>query len=572
MFQVEKVIMDAARAAETSSAVQPYERTAAAQLVDPATPPTIIILSSYHRGMNTSSQQDHDPGRMSSKDGPPTASPCSGNIPHPKDCDGVPTLMIAQVSKRWRQLVCSDAVCKAALRGFFPGEPQRLRSGEANPAAVLQSRARRLHAFRSGKPYSRAEYKMRLDPHLMGDSVAYFNGHLLTAGYEGYETLIVVRDLSSSHVFSAKPPSRERVSMVTISDVIAAYATFSGRCYACEISTEKWRTFRLPHPDYDSLQSRGKLVALFEVKTSNDAASVLLWDYDTEASRIISIPSLSPPFRLTTAIIHPSQDSIVVFHSSDAQPEVGFTSYSFDGVMIISSNVPLDCTAVAESISRSIRKPCGFDGQFAVDLYDFTPDLPDPVEPDVSDQWESASSDTIDSGSSDTVDSSSSGHFDPDLSDQSESISADPSDPDIFDDSESSSSHSFGGHPSSLPRKQFHLFDASSSKNVLLHTFKMPRANHKTLLWKDVVYVASDHDIQPEFIEAVEVSSLISQSFMVASPEEADFYERILGDENFLLLVGRYHTMVWCFDQDTRMVGEDGEFRAMMEGNRRKRM
>lgn len=59
----------------------------------------------------------------------------------------------------WRRLLSSTELCNAALCYHFPGQFALQTAQVVDPAIALFTAAKRLHAFRTGRPVKKASYK-----------------------------------------------------------------------------------------------------------------------------------------------------------------------------------------------------------------------------------------------------------------------------------------------------------------------------------------------------------------------------------------------------------------------------
>ncbi|KAI9752903.1 MAG: Actin- protein 6 [Chaenotheca gracillima] len=258
---------------------------------------------------------------------------------------------------------------------LFPGEPKSLRDGTIDPATVLHRRSRRTHAFRIGKPYSRAIYPAEdnEDPSARYTQLlSYHKGHLVTVEDRPAGKTLSIRNLFTSEQWEIAPSNRDDILATTVSDLIAGFITFRGRCHVTELSTRSEVAFRLPNSNLFGLQSRGKYIAVIQdrLHSGEDCSQVFLWHYDTQSSRRILLPDWDLGLG-QHIIIHPKEDVLIGFDGGfDDKAQFRQTKIDFEGQTVASNSVTVETKdRISARYPRLINRPSDFDGQFGRAFY-----------------------------------------------------------------------------------------------------------------------------------------------------------------------------------------------------------
>ncbi|KAI4614629.1 uncharacterized protein J4E87_009429 [Alternaria ethzedia] len=192
---------------------------------------------------------------------------------------------LQSVSRRWNHTLQSLHVIKASLDSWYQGTV----NFQDADHALCQKKARKIHAFRSGKP--RKVYKIKPedsidDIYLAGNSLIWQS---LTFTPENRSRNVCVLDLATWDLRFLGGEGRERIEDVFVSNEIVALTTWANICYVHELHGKRGcKKFRVPNNNYfASVACRERTVACYHIDSG--FASVYIWEYDSQRGRSFDI-------------------------------------------------------------------------------------------------------------------------------------------------------------------------------------------------------------------------------------------------------------------------------------------
>lgn len=124
----------------------------------------------------------------------------------------------------------------AILHRDFPEEKSLVDSNDLDPTARLFSKAQQRHAFRTGRPYSKASFPIKLhfdqtppETRTYICLLDYHDGKLVWVDRSSGTDIARTLNLTNGREFSFVPTNRESIRQVKISDMLVAFITNLGR-------------------------------------------------------------------------------------------------------------------------------------------------------------------------------------------------------------------------------------------------------------------------------------------------------------------------------------------------------
>ncbi|KAG0137875.1 hypothetical protein HOY82DRAFT_547005 [Tuber indicum] len=178
--------------------------------------------------------------------------------------DPIDTIRIRRVSKRYHEIFTSEDVCRFLSNKLLPLEdnPSQLESWRV----YYENRVSRRWAFLNGESHSVEELE-----HSTTMNMTSFCHRTSQFAYvfDNFTKLRVV-DLSTSPITEVLQPmflpNRSRILLVQLLPTHVVVATSMGVCYAWNLSTVEWHSFKLPNARVTSIHGDGNFVAISVLK------------------------------------------------------------------------------------------------------------------------------------------------------------------------------------------------------------------------------------------------------------------------------------------------------------------
>ncbi|KAF2852369.1 hypothetical protein T440DRAFT_421283 [Plenodomus tracheiphilus IPT5] len=270
------------------------------------------------------------------------------------------------VSRQWHHVLKSTTVLTTGLHNWYQNTVD-LRNVDY---ASCGSMAQRIQAFRTFKPHSHFVIRLHRyarDPILAGDFVIWKPvSHRST----DFERSICVLNLTSWKFRELHGDAREGVHSIAASDELVTMATSLNVCYVWELHGRGFKKFRVPSTEYfDCITCRERTVAcvgLFE-----DNISVYIWDFDSQRGRSFEIDRYFPkdhPLGLDSMgpgsyrgvnvedgwmslLLQPKSSSIIIITTTLAHASETKELAQLDESVIVSSRYTYDGVLVDRSFS-----------------------------------------------------------------------------------------------------------------------------------------------------------------------------------------------------------------------------
>ncbi|KAH7380746.1 hypothetical protein BKA66DRAFT_419577 [Pyrenochaeta sp. MPI-SDFR-AT-0127] len=187
------------------------------------------------------------------------------------------------VSRRWSRTLRSLHVLKQSLNHWY----QHTVDLSTADHAVCEQKARRIHAFRNGKPRCCFKFYPADDmpsPILTGDFLVWLScpepPHLAR--------LVYMFNLKSWTLRSVSGEAREHIRAIYASDHLVVMTTSRNICYVSTLSGHGQKKFRVPSNSFfNTVACRGRTVAC--ASSHVDHISIYVWDYDTKCGKSFQI-------------------------------------------------------------------------------------------------------------------------------------------------------------------------------------------------------------------------------------------------------------------------------------------
>ncbi|KAL9000683.1 MAG: hypothetical protein Q9169_000719 [Polycauliona sp. 2 TL-2023] len=244
---------------------------------------------------------------------------------------------LRRVSKWWQKILSAPALIDSLLRPWDALGEVHLRMPPSTPIdEALALKAEHLDAFRTGNPFSMAqgEWEIAACKGAYPLNVSYNHGRLAWLD-RSYRQLNIRHLEGGQNEISYTTPHRARIDLLGLSGDIAAVTTFSGKCYAIDLTDGSTAaSITLPSASANYLAVAGKTLAVVQGdRTKINQHHVTIWSLDDRQTRYFDITSrdsaLGDRYVLSLAT---ARESIVILERVKGPPdEIFFTCYTFDG-------------------------------------------------------------------------------------------------------------------------------------------------------------------------------------------------------------------------------------------------
>jgi len=178
--------------------------------------------------------------------------------------DPIDTIRIRRVSKRYHEIFTSEDVCRFLSNKLLP-----LEDSPAQPESwriYYENRVSRRWAFLNGESHSVEELE---NSTAMNMTSFCHKTSQFAYVFDNFTKLQVV-DLSTSPITEILQPmflpNRSRILLVQLLPTHVVVATSMGVCYAWNLSTMEWHSFKLPNARVNSIHGDGNFVAVSVLK------------------------------------------------------------------------------------------------------------------------------------------------------------------------------------------------------------------------------------------------------------------------------------------------------------------
>ncbi|KAL8647278.1 MAG: hypothetical protein Q9226_006498 [Calogaya cf. arnoldii] len=242
---------------------------------------------------------------------------------------------LQRVSKRWQEILSAPDLIEDLLRPWDAlGEVHLRMPPDTSAGAALALKAEHVDAFRTGNPFSMVEahWEVAAWNGAYPLNVSYSHGRL--AWLDHSHRTLHIRSLEDGREILCTAPDRAKIDLLCLSSDIAAVTTFSGKCYAWDVTTgDLAATIQLSSASADFLSVAGRMFAVVQEVTGSDRYCVTVWSPDGCKTRSFDITSRnSQRADRYSFSVHILIDSIVVLESVKGPPdEVFFTRFTLGG-------------------------------------------------------------------------------------------------------------------------------------------------------------------------------------------------------------------------------------------------
>ncbi|RPA98474.1 hypothetical protein L873DRAFT_1835919 [Choiromyces venosus 120613-1] len=178
--------------------------------------------------------------------------------------DPIDTIRLRRVSKHYHEIFTSEDVCRFMSYNLLPTEDDSARPDSWR--IYYENRVSRRWAFMNGESHNIEEL---VDSTTMNMTSFCHKTSQFAYVFENFTKFLVV-DLSTSPITEVLPPmfstNRSRILLIQLLPTHVVVATSMGVCYAWNLSTMEWHSFKLPNARVNSIHGDGNLVAISVLK------------------------------------------------------------------------------------------------------------------------------------------------------------------------------------------------------------------------------------------------------------------------------------------------------------------
>ncbi|KAL8735881.1 MAG: hypothetical protein Q9181_002630 [Wetmoreana brouardii] len=249
---------------------------------------------------------------------------------------------LRRVSRRWLQSLSAPKLVESLLRPWFAiGDVDLRIPPDLSYEAALALKAEHVDAFTTGNPYSvvQGDLELAIAAGCTGfdrSLVAY--SHRRLAWVDGLNGRVHVRNLEFDQETLYTPPNREKATKIDLSTDIVAMTTTSGKCYAWDCATSAPASVRLPSAAHGGLFVSGSSLAIVHRTEAQGQVGVTTWSLHSCQTRSFHIPlrgKLRSQSRKPSYRVYMTADSVLFVERKRGPPdEVFFTRCTLDGKVL----------------------------------------------------------------------------------------------------------------------------------------------------------------------------------------------------------------------------------------------
>ncbi|KAJ5503214.1 hypothetical protein N7463_006088 [Penicillium fimorum] len=222
-------------------------------------------------------------------------------------------ILLRRVSKRWYELLSSTIVITTAMR-YHMGKNVIKSDSPVDLDALIKKRIRAERGLPAVVVTIPNNLSRDLRKDMNRDGISCFNGVCAWIEESTDQTTIFVVHLPTGKSRTLTTENREEFTHVEVSDTLVSATSVRGYCHVWNMSTEQYKSFRIPSLQFAHYISIGSKVVLGYVD------SVVHFCFDSGVARSIKLR----PF-IVTLSVHAEEDALTVVsvrrrHSDNIQP------------------------------------------------------------------------------------------------------------------------------------------------------------------------------------------------------------------------------------------------------------